>query len=527
MMPSTEDQSFEIVRTVAGSYRGVRAAGITAFKGMGYGEPTDRSGRFQPPRPPQPHQGVRDAFEWGNAAPQGLIARYPVLESWDTGFDAGPKSEDCLVLNVWTPGLGDDVRRPVMMFLHGGGFHGRSGSRGIYDGANLARHGDVVVVTINHRVNVFGYLSLKHLDERFADSGNAGTLDTILALRWINANIAAFGGDPANVTIFGQSGGGGKVNALLAAPAAKGLFHKAIVQSAVRIDGIEADRAAALTDGYLAAIGIGPGQLDRLQSMPWHELVDATGRAGSTPFSERVFGPTQDGRTIPGPTFAPVNSALSADIPLLIGNTRTETSMLLGSVDPGVFMINETELRRRLGALVLRDDLESIIAAFRATRPHATPAELLFAITTHWQFRKLSITEAELKHAQGAAPVFMYDVGWPTPVDDGKWGSPHSMEHGFVFRHFQNNETMYGAAGEAVYRLSEQMSTAWVQFARTGDPNCAPLPSWPPYDPARRATMVFDDPPRVVDDLRQEDRLALSGGAAENFVDVRVRPAAA
>lgn len=487
-----------LAQTRQGMVRGRRVAGIAAFKGLRYGAPTGGANRFLPPRPPLAWEGVRDAFEWGETAPQRKIARYPVLESWDRGFDDAPQGEDCLVLNLWTPGL-DRARRPVMLYLHGGGFTGRSGSRDIFDGANLARASDVVVVTINQRLNVFGYGYLGHLDPLFADSGNLGTLDAIAALRWVRDNIAAFGGDPGSVTLFGQSGGGQKISTLLASPAATGLFHKAIIQSGSFLQGATLDEAKAAGSAFLDALGIAPAAARQVQQVPWQRIVAVMAGARGTPYADRNFVPVIDGRTLPAGPWYPDAPAVSAQVPLIIGTTRTETTMLLGSADPAVFALDEAGLLSRLATWTAPVDPASMVAAFRRIDPQADPTRLFFAVTTALRFHRPAVFQAMQRVRQpGAAPVWFYEIDWATPVDGGKWGAPHSMDHGFTFRNIAGGESMYGDTPPATLtRLADQIGGAWAAFARHGRPDHRAIPAWPAFDAARQATMRFDLTSRV------------------------------
>src|SRR5579884_487511 len=374
-----------IVEIVSGRLRGITSGGIHAFKGIPYAAPPVGPNRFRPPQPAQPWAGVREASAYAGHAWQSPLRpkRRPELDRLLGPADDTPEGEDCLTLNVWTPDL-DKGKRPVMVWLHGGAFAYGSGNRAVTDGANLARRGDVVVISVNHRLNIFGFLHLADLGgERFAGSGNAGMLDQIAALEWVRDNVAGFGGDPGNVTIFGESGGGGKVSALLAMPAAQGLFHRAIVQSGAAIRMTARERANALAAAVLAQLGIGKNECDRLQDVPPQQLLaaiaPASRAAGPRPFpllDRYDFGPVVDGADLPQHPFDPAAPAASAAIPLLVGGTKDESSLFLTEDEPyWTGTLTEAALRARIAA-VAGDDADAVIAAYRERLPSATPAEL-------------------------------------------------------------------------------------------------------------------------------------------------------
>jgi para-nitrobenzyl esterase len=487
-----------VVETTTGKVRGARQAGVHSFKGVPYAASTAGAARFMPPRPALSWTGVRDCLELGHRAPQLLSAFHGVVPHEVEVMDRNePMGEDCLVLNVWTPRVGRRQRRPVMLWLHGGGYTSGSGGFVIYDGTRLAEKHDVVVVTVNHRLNALGYLYLGGFNaERYAASGNVGNLDIVAALTWVRDNIDAFGGDPHNVTIFGQSGGGGKVSALMAMPSARGLFHRAIVQSGAAVKGMTREAASANAERFLKQLQLTPSQLDRLESLPFEQLVNATQPSGAPPVA---FGPVVDGQTLPGDPFDPVAPALSAQVPLLIGTVETEVTFFPNQLlDP----IDDQQLRTHLKQVVRKASdaqIEQLIAAYRAGRPQASNTDLYLIIASDATFRAGVATEAERKAAQGQAPVYQYYFTWRSPVREGKLRSFHTLEIPFVFDNVDGGRAMTGTGSDR-YALATRMSDAWVAFARSGDPNHPGLPHWAPFDTRTRATMVLNDECRLVND---------------------------
>ena len=489
--PALAQAAAPIARTVAGQLRGAVQDGVLVFKGVRYGEST-AGARFQPARPAAPWRGVRDAFDFGQQSPQADPSQVSLFKSWSNNR---PMSEDTLFLNVWTPAL-DGKRRPVMVWFHGGGFSSGSGASHAYDGVRLARKGDVVVVTVNHRLNAFGYLYLSGLsdDPALAHSGNVGNLDMLLSLRWVRDNIARFGGDPSNVMIFGESGGGAKVSTLMAMPEANGLFHKAAVQSGSALTVSTPAAATASARKLLAALGLDETQVDQLRTMPMDRLRQAAAKAGVD------FRPVVDGRSLPRHPFDPDAPPVSAKVPMLIGTTKDENTLLIGNRDPSSFAITEAELPTRLAPFLDGLDPAQVIAAYRRLYPRESPSELFFSITTARTHRTRAWAQAERKAALRAAPAYLYQLDWETPVDDGKWGAPHALEIGFVFDNVAKSASMSGVGAEQ-QRLADTMSDAWLRFARTGNPG------WPAYEPNRRMTMVFDASSRVEADWGGAERI--------------------
>jgi para-nitrobenzyl esterase len=511
-MFAATDAASPVVATKSGKVVGLAASGVCTFKGIHYGANPEGAMRFMPPVPPMPWSETAEALNYGDLAPQNLsgASGSDIRVAMGDIFGPGKVSENCLVLNVWTPNLTRGTR-PVMVWLHGGGYTGGSDGAPTYDGTNLARKRNVVVVGINHRLNVFGYLYLGKIGgAKYADSGNAGMLDCVLALEWVRDNIAHFGGDPNNVTIFGESGGGGKVSVLMAMPPAKGLFHKAIVESGSTLRVSTPDEADAAARKYLAQLKIATDRVDDLQKVPMEDMLAAM-RALTGPNSIRL-GPVVDGRSLPRQPFDPDAPAQSANIPMLIGTNGTETTALLGIADASLFSLNEADMRAKLRSyLHVSDDaqIDSLVAVYKKRRPDATPSDIYFAVTTDRMMRMNAVTQAERKAAEQAAPAYMYIFDWRSPVLGGKLRSPHGIELAFVFDNTDKTTGMNGT-GSDLAPLAEKVSAAWAAFARTGNPNAPGLPHWPAYDAATRATMIFGDECKVVNDPGKDERLAIS-----------------
>jgi para-nitrobenzyl esterase len=495
------DSDNPVAQTTAGKIRGIVQGKVKAFKGIPYGASTEGAGRFMPPSKPQPWTGVRDAIELGPASPQTPSMLIPESMAQQPKND-GAGSEDCLHLNVWTPALGSG-KRPVMVWFHGGGYSAGSANWEMYNGANLAAKQDVVVVTVNHRLNVFGYLYLADLGgERYANSSNVGMLDTIAALEWVRENIAAFGGDPGNVTIFGQSGGGGKVSTLMAMPAAKGLFHRAIAMSGSNVSGISRDRANKGVEAFLASLQLKPNQVDQLQRLSVADLLKAMRATRGL-----NLGPVVDGRTLPAGPFDPVASELSANVPFMIGSTETEVTW---STTVDLAPIDDATLRTRVKDFLKVDDAaaDQLIGVYKKGWPKADDETLFLILSTDVSnFRTGTDMEAERKAAAGKAPVYKYYFQWYSPVREGKLRSYHTLDIPFVFENVDIAVSMNGSGPER-YPLADKMSAAWAAFARTGNPNHKGIPKWTPFTLDKRTTMIWNNECRVADDPSREERLA-------------------
>ncbi|WP_306394148.1 carboxylesterase/lipase family protein [Telluria beijingensis] len=510
------------VETRHGIVEGVRADGIDVFRGMPYGAPTGGANRFMPPAPPAPWTGVRSADRYGNRAPQTPVNPPPPERPQPTYNLASamrvsePESEDCLVLNVWSPSVSDGRRRPVMVWIHAGGFGVGSGGAPHTDGAALARLGDVVVVSLNHRLGVLGYAYLGDIDAGMRDKANVGQLDQVAALEWVRDNIAAFGGDPNDVTLFGQSGGGAKICTLMAMPAARGLFHKAICQSGSYIEATSPELATRAMRAVMQDLGV--SALAGLRQVTHAQLISAQHRvARGAQF--RGFDPTLDGVSLPFHPFSPEAVALSSGVPLMIGSTRLEASRLARDAD--VFTLTWDKLPAKWVEGFMRNDrsdrgtisLEEAartIGAFRAAYPNENASRIyLRAASNLWTiFDAVNIADAQ--SSGGKAPVWLYELGYETPVDGGRWGSPHGLDVPLVFGNMKAAASMVpdDAASRAV---SRQMSGAWLAFAKTGNPNGSGRLAWPRYDARTRPAMVFDVESRVEQDYRAVDRRILAG----------------
>ena len=487
-----------VARTTAGEVRGASVEGIKVFKGVRYGATTEGR-RFMPPQPPQPWKGVVDALDFGNQSPQARPSPVSLFRTWS---NPRPASEDLLFLNVWTPALRDGGKRPVMVWFHGGGFSTGSGASHAYDGTRLATKGNVVVVTVNHRLNAFGYLYLAGLssDPALADSGNVGNLDMLLSLQWVRDNIAEFGGDRNNVLIFGESGGGAKVSTLLTMPAAAGLFHKAVVQSGSMIRAGTPEKATASAAAFLQRLGLRPDQVGELRTMPMQKIADAL---NDLPSSGITFNPVLDGRSLPRHPFDPDAPPASASVPVMIGTIKDETTLLIGVRDPSAFSLTWEDLPKRIEPFSAGLDQAQLIADLRKLHPQAGASDLFFKITTAANFRNNAQRQAELKSRQGRAPAFLYQLNWETPVDGGKWKAPHALEIGMVFDNVAKSESMSGISADA-QKVADQMSAAWLAFAKTGNPG------WPAYEAATRPTMVFNVTSAVVNDPDKDERVLFS-----------------
>jgi para-nitrobenzyl esterase len=475
-----------------------------------------------PPVKPEPWTGIRNALQYGRICPYQDSAHFDTdgknLANSDEdqfvlhrGAAATVPGEDCLRMNLWTPEINGSHKRPVMVYMHGGGFTAGCGHDLLsYDGESLARNHDVVVVTHNHRLNVYGYLNLIELGgDEYASSANVGMLDLVAVLKWVRDNITNFGGDPSCVTIFGQSGGGGKVLALMAMPAAKGLFHRAIVQSGPFLKSLSPDYSRRVAELVLAELGLSKSQVSELQKLPLDRLSGAAAEAMKKmprpksslrrPYGEYDWGPTVDGLILPRHPFDPGAPQISADVPLLTGTDLHEA--VSGLDRPNANAMGVEELNRLLKE-EFGDGSQTIIDAYRRDYPKASSFDLYATIAAS-SFRRPAFEQAARKAALGSAPAYSYIYSWRTPVLDNRPGSFHACEIAFTFDNAEICDHYSGGTAEA-FVLSKQISTAWVNFARTGNPNHEGLPHWPTFTSEQRATMYFDTPCAVRNDPEGE-----------------------
>jgi para-nitrobenzyl esterase len=527
------NDEFPVVESAYGKLRGRRRPedGVSSFKGVPFGAPTGGSNRFLPPQRPASWNGVRDALHVGHPCPQINPDTY---EWW---IDPEVPSEDCLYLNIWSPSIKSGSSLPVMVWLHGGGFVWGSGGAPAYDGQNLARTGNVVVVTVNHRLHLFGYTYLaEHGGDRFASSGNAGQLDIVAALEWVRGNIGHFGGDPSNVTIFGESGGGAKVSTLIAMPAASGLFHKAIVQSGSSLSAADPAEAGEVTDRLYRFLGIKPGDVAALQRIPTDKMIaalaDITGGSGGITapapgqparhLSPLSFGPVFDGHAIPKQTWTPQAPEYATRIPMIIGITTAETALSCGIAISGLNNAEDASIAAAAstcswGADPAKASFTSLLPIYRRMMPNLTDAELVVRMTTDTGTWRSALLQATRKIEAGGPSVFMYEFGWKVPFVGGSWAQ-HGVDLAFVFGYTDypkawedDDSTAKRAAADPLnlrYRLATQTMQAWAAFARTGNPSTSSL-KWPAYDLTTRSTMVFDGQSQVVNDPRSAIREAV------------------
>lgn len=516
-----------IVETDSGKVYGYVTDGVVTFRGIPYGASTEGRNRFMPPAKPEPWPGVRSALFWGPIAPQpASSARIHDRESFLFQWEVGHPSEDCLRLNVWTRSINDNAKRPVMVWLHGGGYvYGSAQELHMYPGDNLVRRGDVVSVSVNHRLGALGFANLKQYGEQYSSSPYLGMLDIVAALQWVKTNIANFGGDPNNVLIFGQSGGGGKVSTLMGMPAAQGLFHRAVVESGSLLNYTTQEQSHRVSAGVLAELGLNKNDIGKIQDIPFEQIIAAAARsqevtaaAGVPSAGVMAWGPVEDGKILPFHTWNPDAPSYSKHVPLIVGNTLNEFFNSVQMEDPGVHSWNLEEVRERLsgggGAFpaFLRTRLgkaaDQVIQACQKAHPDATPFTVYSIIAAMAMMRLSALAQAERKAAQRGAPAYNYWFQWQTPILDGTPRAFHCSDLPFVFYHTEVCAPMTGGGPEALH-LAARMADAWISFARTGNPNHQDLPAWPAFDPKTTPTMIFDNQCVVKNDPDGEVRKAI------------------
>ncbi len=481
---SGDEQRGPVVKTTYGSVSGSDEDGIAVFKGIPYA----KAERFMPPQDPDSWNGVRECKTYGPVAKQ--------IVSWIA--DSLMNEKELFSVNVWTPGVADEKKRPVMLWLHGGGFHVGSSSDPMTDGKALAKKGDVVVVSVNHRLNILGFLDLSGANPKYGRSANVGMLDIVKALEWIKSNIENFGGDASNVTIFGESGGGGKVGTLMCMPSAKGLFHKAIIQSGTLRNVMTKEKSQGLGLKVLEKLGLTAGDVEKLDTIAYQRLVEAGNEAileisgPRQPGSPKMFGfaPSADGDVLLQQPFSPGFAAISDDIPLMIGTTLNE----LIRTSYGEKTLTKEQAGERL-AKIYGDRTEQFIALYASTYPEFTPQDLVSLDTI---FRPLTIRASDARVNQASAPLYTYFLAWKSPVDSASRGSFHGLDIPLAFSNVDLKPDWTGTS-EGAYTLADKMSSAWLNFAKTGNPNVeGKLPPWKPYSMADGATMYFDAECRIV-----------------------------
>ncbi len=477
-----------IAATKYGKVRGYTDNKVNCFKGMRYGADTSKY-RFEAPKQPEKWNDIQDATKYGNSSPQGGRGEN--------------QSEDCLFLNVFTPKMRDGGKRPVMFYIHGGAYANGSGSSPLYDGVRLCNRGNVVIVSINHRLNAFGYLYLARFGgAEFADSGNVGQLDIIAALNWVKENIAEFGGDPNNILVFGQSGGGAKIATMMAMPAAKGLFQKAATMSGQQVTACGALNGTQRAKAILDALKL--NNVQEIRTIPYQKIVEVLNTKDPIlPFGSVNFAPALDEKNLFRHPFYPDAPNQSANIPMIIGNTHDETRAFLGG-DESNFKVTWEQLPEKL-IPNMRVDIqpEIVIEKYRKLYPKLSPSDLLFKITTASRSWRGAIIEAE-ERAKSGSPAFAYQLDWATPKDNGKFGAPHASDIQLVFDNIDKQGAT--AIGETAQKMADIMSETFIAFARKGNPNNKLIPNWKPYTITKRETMVFDVPPRLENDPRGEER---------------------
>jgi para-nitrobenzyl esterase len=520
-----------IVETDRGKVYGFAKDGVVTFRGIPYGASTEGKNRFMPPMKPEAWAGVRSALYWGPVSPQPFTStldspragwkhdREAFMFEWEDGHD----SEDCLRINIWTPSINDNAKRPVMVWLHGGGYvFGSDQELRMYPGDGLVRRGDVVVASVNHRLGVLGFGNLMTFGEQYARSPNVGMLDIVAALEWVKTNIGNFGGDPNRILIFGQSGGGGKVSTLMGMPAAQGLFHRAVVESGSILQYGSEEASARVMAGVVAELGLSKGNIGKIQEIPYQHIIEAAVRSQRVSASEGgdegilSWGPVEDGKILPFHTWNPDAPSFSKDVPLIVGNTLNEFFNSVQMEDASVDSWSMAEVQKQLSAkpgnsflsVGFGEAADRVIDVCQKVYPAASPFSIYSILSAMRSMRLSALAQATRKATQGGAPAYNYLFTWQTPVLDGQARAFHCSELPFVFYQTEVCAAMTGGGPDAL-ALGARMADAWISFARTGNPNHPGLPHWRVYDPEKVPTMIFDDQCVVKNDPDGEIRKAI------------------
>lgn len=495
--PIEVGENIAVVHTKYGKVRGYINDGIFAFKGIPYA----KADRFMPPKAPDKWDNIRQCTIYGPQAMQQTAQDWGGQSDYNFGFQFCKEAMDekeCFVLNVWSNGINDGKKRPVWVWIHGGGYSAGSANQlPFFDGRSLAKKGDIVVVTVNHRLNTLGYLDLRGLGDKYSESVNLGMQDLVAALQWVHDNIENFGGDPNTVTIDGQSGGGGKVTILAAMPSASGLFQRAIVQSGMSSIPANDDDTKAFGLAFAAALGVNQRNTEKLNDFTYDELVAAERTAsGILRASGSVIGggagPVIDGKYITQNPYDQAPAQFSKDVAMLIGSNLNEFSYFNRAIitPQSMEQVKET-LVKRYGV----ENAEKYISRYRKAYPDDEEPQHLLTFDT--MFRNGAIKLANARSGSDNAPVYTYLFTWQSPVNDGSLGACHGMELPFMFNNIEMARSLSGGGKEA-YDLADKISSAWISFVKTGIPDCKRLPKWEAYTNEKGATMVFDNKCKLV-----------------------------